>query len=90
LAENGEIAALDFRPQQFTLLIWYLKEKEVGFMVAEYVNEMFRSESSEFYKNFGDYLVNKRGDDWNVKNCTFFQDDDEKRMWAWCLFEKKA
>ena len=59
-------------------------------MVAEYVNEMFRSESDKFYKNFGDYLVNKRGDHWDVKNCTFFQDEGKKRMWAWCLFERKV
>jgi hypothetical protein len=45
-------------------------EKEVSLMAAEYVNEMFRSESSSFYKNFADYLINKGRDHWNVKNCT--------------------
>jgi hypothetical protein len=57
---------------------------------AEYVNEMFRSESNNFYENFAEYLIGKRTDKWRVRNCTFFNQDDKKKMWAWCLFERKA
>jgi hypothetical protein len=65
-------------------------KKEVNLMAAEYVNEMFRSESGAFHKNFADYLINKHVDHWNVKTCTFFNDEKKDRMWAWCLFERKA
>ena len=54
------------------------------------MNETFRSEPNTFYKNFADYLIIKRTDDWNVKNCTFFRDDDKDKMWAWCLFERRS
>lgn len=59
-------------------------------MAVEYVNEMFRSESGSFYKNFADYLLHKGEDHWNVKNCTFFDNEKKNRRWAWCLFERKA
>ncbi len=59
-------------------------------MEAEYINETFRSEPDTFYKNFADYLIIKRTDHWNAKNCTFFRNDDKNRMWAWCLFERRS
>lgn len=44
-------------------------------MAAKYVNELFRFESSSFYKNLAIYLIDKRKDLWNAKNCTFFHDE---------------
>jgi ABC-type long-subunit fatty acid transport system fused permease/ATPase subunit len=66
-------------------MIW----REVTVMEAEYMNEAFRSNAANFYGSFADYLTNKLSDQWNVKNCTFFRDDRQNKMWAWCLFERK-
>ncbi|MEE9609913.1 MAG: hypothetical protein V3W19_01610 [Desulfatiglandales bacterium] len=56
----------------------------------EYTCETFRSEISKFDKNFADYLIIKGKEDWNVKNCTFFRDDNKMKKWASCLFERKT
>ena len=59
-------------------------------MQDEYRHEMFRSDIGHFYENLGEFLALKQRDHWNVKNCTFFDQEEKKNMWAWCLFEKKS
>ena len=59
-------------------------------METEYNYEMFRSDTNDFYEDFGEYLNLKKKDHWNVKNCTFFDKKDKEKLWAWCLFEKKS
>lgn len=59
-------------------------------MESENAYETFRSEISKFDKNFADYLIIKRTDQWSVKNCTFFRDDNKMKKWASCLFERKT
>lgn len=59
-------------------------------MQAEYRHEMFRSDTGDFYENLGEFLTLKGRDNWSVKNCTFFDQEESKNMWAWCLFEKKS
>lgn len=58
-------------------------------MEAEYRQEMFRSDTGDFYENLGEFLALQKRNDWDVKNCTFFDQKDKKKMWAWCLFEKR-
>lgn len=58
-------------------------------MEGEYLFETFSSESSDFDKNFTDFLNGKRGDSWKVKSCTYCHDGTANKTWASCIFKRK-
>lgn len=51
--------------------------------------EMFRSDTGDFDRNFGEFLMLKQRVNMHVKKCTFFDQRDKKKKWSWCLFEKR-
>ena len=59
-------------------------------METEQNYEMFRSDTGDFNQNFGKYLILKQRNNLDVKKCTFFDQKDKKKMWAWCFFEKRS
>jgi hypothetical protein len=44
--------------------------------------------TTTFRKDFADFLASRQKDDWNVDRCTFFRDDEKKKCWAFCSFER--
>ena len=50
--------------------------------------ETLRSEQAVFDRDFSDYMLEKHREGWNVESCSFFQDHDKDRKWAFCTFER--
>jgi hypothetical protein len=44
--------------------------------------------TTTFRKDFAVFLASRQKDDWNVNRCTFFRDDEKKKCWAFCAFER--
>ena len=44
--------------------------------------------TTTFRKDFADFLGSRQKDDWNVSKCTFYRDDEAKKCWAFCAFER--
>ena len=48
--------------------------------------ETLRSERAGFDRDFSDYVIEKQKEGWKVEGCSFFQDNDGDRKWAFCTF----
>jgi hypothetical protein len=56
-------------------------------MRKELKHETFRAGTDSFDREFADFLVSMRQDNWSVKKCTFFHDGNRMKSWAFCAFE---
>jgi hypothetical protein len=59
-------------------------------MKGEYLYKTFSSETTSFDQRFTGYLNGKRADRWRVMECSFCHDEDHKKMWASCIFERNT
>ncbi len=56
--------------------------------MKEVKHETFRSRSASYEKDFADYLIGNRKDNWKASKCTFFKTGGNTKSWAICSFER--
>lgn len=56
-------------------------------MEREYLFETFNAPSNTFDEDFTGFLNGKRSENWKVEQCSFCHDNDQKKLWASCLFK---
>jgi hypothetical protein len=57
--------------------------------MKETKHETFRSDLASFESGFSGFMIENREDNWKPTSCTFFQDSDKSKSWAYCSFERE-